>query len=178
MVPVQLVFIMCADGSHQLMKLPLTDRRRGVDLVAGAAAEAKPLREYIVPVVERELEKCREAWALVAPQRLPIASWRFIEDGDLSDWDYRVSWKDTGSKIECDLPKAREVHRNRVRERRAKLFEQLDNDRKDAEDNDDKPALRQLALKRKRLKDATVDPRIEAATTIEELRGVDPLAGE
>ena len=108
-----------------------------------------------------------------------VVSWRLLDgEPDLND-EYRDAWRDVrGSRdIEYDMPRARDLYRNGLRKARDQAFAKLDNVRRDAEDAEDRPRLRELAAVRQRLKDAPQDPRIEAAQTVAELRelGQSPL---
>lgn len=104
--------------------------------------------------------------------------WRRIEFSDQpAERDYRDAWTDAGKAIVHDMPKAREIHRECIRARRKPLLEALDVEYMRALERNgglDAEAGRIVARKQ-RLRDATDDPRIEAAQTVEELRAVDPL---
>jgi hypothetical protein len=129
--------------------------------------------------VERVLSDLADQWRARLPHLVPIRGWRYARAEDVPVRDpYRNAWRDNGEAIVHDMPTAREIHRALIRGRRAKLFEALDNERRDAEDDDDALALKECKRKRKRLKDAPADPRIDAALTVDELASVDPLADE
>jgi len=94
-----------------------------------------------------------------------------LPDGD--EYFDALCWRD--GAVGHDMAKARSIHRERIRRRRAKLFEQLDNERRDAEDSEDTQAIRKVRQKRQKLKDAPADPRIDACSTVEELRALNVL---
>lgn len=78
--------------------------------------------------------------------------WRFIEPGDLpQDRTYRGAWIDDGKDIKHDMPKAREIHKTRL------LRKQM---------ADEAAAMRQSR------RDVLIDPRIEAAQSVEALKGL------
>ena len=54
----------------------------------------------------------------------PIVSWRVIADADVpTARDYRNAWIDTGNAVGHDMPRARELHRDKLR--RAREREEL-----------------------------------------------------
>lgn len=140
------------------------------------------LREATDEAIQAE---CIEGFA----HHNPVVRWRIIEESELpASREYHVAWMDDGNAIVHDLPKARAIHRERIRVRRAKLFDKFDDEVRDADEalllasendvqarDEARRVRRKLAQKRKRLKDAPADPRIEAAQTIEELAAIDPL---
>lgn len=72
-------------------------------------------------------------------------------------------------KIVIDMGEAKKIAKNKIRQERTPLFEIVDGRRGIALDNDD--ATEKLAVKNaaKKLRDAPSDPRIDAATTPDEL---------
>jgi hypothetical protein len=129
--------------------------------------------------VERVLSDLADQWRTVLPHLLPLKGWRYAVPEDVPrDRSYRNAWRDDGKAIVHDMPKAREIHREHIRARRKPLLESLDVEMMRALERDDPfdPERTRIVLRKQRLRDATDDPRIEAAQTIEELRGVDPLA--
>lgn len=99
---------------------------------------------------------------------------RVIDASELpTDRTFRDAWRDQGG-IVVDMPAAREIHKERLREVRAPLLEALDIEytRADEQKNDAKKA--EIAAKRQALRDVTSDPAIEVATTPEALKAVLP----
>jgi hypothetical protein len=98
------------------------------------------------------------------------------------DEEYRNAWTLRAGRIDHDMPRAREIHRARIRERRKPLLEEQDLAWTLVEEDETLTAAQRLmrrraiTARRRQLRDAPADPRIEAAQTIEELRAVDPLA--
>ena len=107
----------------------------------------------------------------------PVAGWRLIDEADIpADRYFRNAWKDTGAKLDVDMPKAREIHREHLRARRAPLLAALDTEYMRADEAADVPEKRRIAAKKQALRDVTADPRIDAATTPEALKAVVPAA--
>ena len=78
--------------------------------------------------------------------------------------------------IHIDMPKARNIWRDRIRARRKKLLAELDVEYQRADEDGDAPAKAKIVARKKKLRDAPQDPRIDAAKTPEDLKLVDPLA--
>lgn len=127
---------------------------------------------YREPTRENIDAECRKAFGHTGN---PVMSWVMVSDNAFpKDRTYRNAWRWRGNRVEHDMPAAREIHRGLIRERRAKLFDELTVEQERA--GRDATKLDALESRRQRLRDATADPRIEAAKTIEELREIDPLA--
>lgn len=112
--------------------------------------------------------------------QLPV-SWRFVPNDyvdEQTDRYFRNAWKDAPGrrKPDVDMPKAREIHRQQLRRLRAPLLEQLDTEYLQADERGDHPTKRDISTRKQMLRDVTVDPRIEAAQTPEELKAVIPEA--
>ena len=100
-------------------------------------------------------------------------SWRIIQDADIiQDRTFRNAWKDTGNKLEVDMPKAREIHRNNLREKRAERLSQLDVDYLKADEIGDTVKKNEIKKAKQALRDITTHHSIEAATTPEELKNL------
>lgn len=78
---------------------------------------------------------------------------------------FRDAWDFDGSKIHVDMPKAREVHKGRLRAMRAPKLAALDVEQLRGRD---------VAAQKQALRDCTADPRIAAAKTPAELLAVIP----
>lgn len=82
-------------------------------------------------------------------------------------------------KITVHMPTARELARDMVRQARAERFKAIDSLRNQALDEDDEQLRAKVKAKARQLKDAPADPRIDAATTPDELLAtVEALIGE
>lgn len=123
-------------------------------------------REATAEAVEAEITK----------SGIDAARWRLIEEGDIPhDRTFRDAWADTG-KVDVDMPKAREIHKNNLRDIRAPLLAALDVDYQRADERGNKASKATIAARKQALRDVTTDPAIEAATTPEALKNVLPEA--
>lgn len=101
---------------------------------------------------------------------------RWIDDSELPpNRDFRNAWVDSQG-VKVDMPKARAIHRNRLRELRAPKFKELDLEYMRADENGNESKKSSIALKKQALRDVTADPAIEAAQTPEALSAVLPDA--
>ena len=93
------------------------------------------------------------------------------EDAELpGDRAYRNAWAIDGDKIVIDLAKAKDLHRDKIREARAPLMAQLDVDFMRALEQGKDTAM--ITAQKQSLRDATKAAAIDAAATIEELKAV------
>ena len=99
------------------------------------------------------------------------SGYRVIENADIPvDRTYRNALADDGAAIVHDMAKARNLHRDFLREARAPKLAALDVQfLKNLEEGKDQTAV---AEQKKSLRDITAHPDIEAAATIEELKNV------
>ena len=84
--------------------------------------------------------------------------------------DYRNSWKMEDNKIVEDLEKAKQIHRDKLRNKRVQALLPLDVKWSRAMANNDAMAAAEAEKERQKLRDLPNDPRIDAAQTTEELR--------
>ena len=88
------------------------------------------------------------------------------------DRTFRGAWQFNGSAVEVDMAAARDIHRDKIRQARVELLAALDTAfMKALEKGADTTAI--VAAKQA-LRDAPVDPAIDAATTPAELKAVQP----
>lgn len=78
--------------------------------------------------------------------------------------------------ITIDMPKARDIWKDKIREERKPKLEKLDVEFMRAVEADDTAKKSEIATKKQALRDATSDPAIEAAATPEALKQVWPAA--
>jgi len=78
--------------------------------------------------------------------------------------------------ITVDMTKAREIKRDMIRAERKPLLEKLDVEYMRAQEAGDTTLQQEIAAKKQALRDATVDPVIDAATTPDELKAATPAA--
>lgn len=100
---------------------------------------------------------------------------RIIDDTEYpSDRAFRDAWKLGQAGIEVDMPKARDIHRERLRQMRAPLLAALDVEYQRADERGDTAEKQRIAARKQALRDVTADPRIDAAQTPEELKAAVP----
>lgn len=121
---------------------------------------------------ERELSEA-SVRAECAKAGLALVSWRAITDEDLpATREYRGAWCDRGGRIGHDMPKARDIHRQKLRVERVGRLAKLDVEYQRADEAGDKKAKQTIAKAKQALRDAPADPRIEAARTVDELKDI------
>ena len=82
---------------------------------------------------------------------------------------FRNAWQFEGVVVEVDMAKAREIHRDNLRQERSPRLGKLDTDWFRAAEISDTSAQAEIAAQKQKLRDITDDPRIDSATTPEEL---------
>ena len=125
-------------------------------------------------------------WGDVNPGQ--YLSHREVDDAEIpTDRTFRNAWEDSG-KIGVNTPKAREIHKDRLRQIRAPLLAALDVEYQRAdesetagEDINDQDSVRQaraekarISAKKQALRDVTKHPAITAAKTPDELKAAIP----
>lgn len=116
----------------------------------------------------------------VPPEAIDL---RFIDLADLPENMsagpvFFTAWKPDGAGVSIDMPKARDIWRDRIREARAPLLTALDVEYQRADEQGDATAKRSIAARKQVLRDAPAHPDIEAAATPEALKAVWPLSEE
>jgi hypothetical protein len=92
-----------------------------------------------------------------------------------TDRTFREAWCCSGSsKIECDMPKARDIHRDRMRRARQPKLDELDRLHNRALGRRRQAEADNIEARRELLRNVTDDPAIEAAQTPDELKAVWP----
>ncbi len=129
-----------------------------------------PTSEYIESII------AKHGWQ--GGQR--ATSWRIVPNDfvdENTDRYFRNAWKDGGGrKPDVDMPKAREIHRNKLRAMREPILVALDTEYLRADEAGDNQEKRRIAERKQALRDLTDDPAIDSATTPEELKAVLPDA--
>lgn len=95
------------------------------------------------------------------------------KSGVPSDRTFRNAWK---ADLTVDMPKAREIHREHLRQMRAPLLQALDVEYQRADERGDPAEKQRIAARKQVLRDVTKDVAIEAAQTPEELKAAIPRA--
>lgn len=100
--------------------------------------------------------------------------WKEIDPASVpTDREFRNAWTYNGKRFDHDIEKAREVHKDNLRARRAKLFERLDLEVSVATARGDSAEAARLENRRQKLRDITKDPRIASAKSIADLRKIE-----
>jgi hypothetical protein len=109
----------------------------------------------------------------------PLApvSWEFVPNDyidDNTDHTYRNAWKHAPGQVkpDHDIGKARDIHRDKIRRERLRELDALDIEYLAADEDGDQPRKRTIAARKKKLRDATAHPAIDAATTLEALKAL------
>lgn len=135
-------------------------------------------REYAPDDTTRWARVCNDATVREELSRTqfetPVTGFRIMEpDEPVPDADFRNAWKDTGA-ITVDMPRARELHRQRLRVMRKPLLADLDVEYAKADEAGDQQEKKRIAQKKQALRDVTADPRIDAAQTTADLKAAVP----
>jgi hypothetical protein len=93
-----------------------------------------------------------------------------------ADRTYRNAWTHQAGIINVHMDKAKDIHRDRLRDARKPMLEQLDVEYQRAHERDDKEHMATIASAKQMLRDVTIHPDIDAAQTPEELQRVWPFA--
>lgn len=163
---VELVAISFADGSVGVMSFVTTEYRNGVPQWSKPATDA---------AIDAEVQKTSASLS----DHPPIVSWRRMDRRELpEDRVYRNALTDKDGTLQHDMPKARNIHRDRMREARVYKLQDLDVAmlRVATEITGPKKTQGQaiIAEKKQRLRDITQLPEIEAAQTVDELKAIWP----
>jgi len=170
------VLISRADGGTTVLRVITAEYRPAMpeEIAAGSGPRVanwtvEPTSAYIDAVI------AKHDW----PPPLQAVSWEIVPNdivAEGTDRTFRNAWKANGGRIEVDMPKAREIHRDRLRRLRAPLLEELDVEYMRADERGDQEEKQAIRLRKTALRDVTADPAIEAAQTPDELKAVIPEA--
>ena len=101
---------------------------------------------------------------------------RWADTGEVpTDRGFRNAWEDTG-KIGVNMPKAREIHKDHLRQKRAPLLTALDVEYQRTDEQGDMALKAKIVAKKQALRDVTKHPAIAAAKTPDELKAAIPDA--
>lgn len=151
---VALILLAHADGTVGIMHFVLNDHHGIVQVATDAN-------------VQREIDR--------SAYDSPVVSWRRMDRSEIpADRTFRNAWVDGGKSVSVDMNKAREIHRDRLREARAPLLAELDTTQLRAIVAEDKATVSDLETQKQSLRDVTGDAAIDAAQTTEELKAVWP----
>lgn len=147
------------------MKKILYTRPDGVLCVVHPVRNTHPVIEDLTDqqILDRSLSK-------LPPDALDI---HIVDESEIpADRTFRDAWQQSAGKIEHNLPKAKEIHKERLRHQRKPLLEALDAEYMKALEADDKKALAEVKSKKQALRDITKHPDLLQAASIEDLKKV------
>ena len=157
------------------MRVVTCEYRADPDSPTGRRATHRydPTDEYVASLVAKHNE--------IRPPERRYVSWRRVPNGyarDDDDMTFREAWEDDGTsgRFRVNMGRAREIHRERLREMRAPLLEALDVEYVRADEAGDAELKADVARRKQALRDAPADPRIDRAKTPRALRAVVPTA--
>lgn len=132
----------------------------------------EPSRPNIQRRIDATYQARNDAGGLVHPEQ-PIG-WRMLADVGAIPVEraYRNAWRYNAGRIEHDMAKARELHRDAIRETRARKLAELDGLWMRATGQGKKAEADAVELERQKWRDAPADPRIDAAQTVEDLKAI------
>jgi hypothetical protein len=100
-----------------------------------------------------------------------------IDDSAIpADRTFRSAWQVDGFSVAVEMTKAREIHKEHLREMRAPLLAESDVEFVRALELNDRQLQAEIAAKKQALRDVTADPSIAAARTPEQLKAAIPDA--
>lgn len=100
--------------------------------------------------------------------------YRLVSADDIpADRTFRDALADDGKELTYNMPKAREMQRERIRRARVAKFAANDLAMMDAVVEGDQQKIEAAKARRQYLRDAPADPRIDAAQTVDELKAIE-----
>lgn len=164
-----------AEGARLCRYMTLPDGtafRNETPLPADRTLRTWPIRGAIVEWAETE----DEFTARIAAKDVPKGtSFQIVEESEIPlDRTFRNAWKVGNGKVEHDMEKCRDLHRQHLRSLRAPKLAALDVEYMRADESGDSAKKAEIAAMKRTLRDVTADPGIEAAQTPEELKIVIP----
>jgi len=133
--------------------------------VEGATADwAETESAFIARIIDKDVPKDATDVQIVGGNDIP------------ADRVFRNAWKSELGGVGVDMPKALEIHRNKLRELRAPKLAALDVEYMRALEQSDGAKMATIAAKKQALRDVTADPALIAAQTPEELKAAIPEA--
>lgn len=124
----------------------------------------------IMRLVGEDRDSGREVERWAALHKGEYVSHREIAEGDVpEDRVFRGAWSFADGKMATDMGRARDIFRGKLRADRQAALTTLDSDYLRADESGDADRKAEIARKKQALRDAPQDPRIEAASTPEEL---------
>lgn len=89
-----------------------------------------------------------------------------------SDRKWRNAWRSENGRVGICMDKARGICRDRLRAKRKPMLEALDAESLRAQEDGDAARLADIKARKQALRDAPANPKIDAATTLDELDAI------
>lgn len=150
------IAITCQDDSLAVMQFVTKQQRTLARNDTGDFIDPGWTREPTPENIEAEIAKAN----------IPMKSWRICSYDELpADRTFRNAWKDAGKKVDVDMPKAREIHLERLRAARKELLRDLD-------DEERAPGANKVAIEARKQALRDVTKGVPTAKTPEELKAI------
>jgi len=141
-----------AQGENEVRKFDLpTDDMRAIE------ADSIPNATLVFYDIATEVAKLPDAF---------VSSEKISVNDMPATRAYRDAWAVSNNKVGYNMPKARDIHRTKLREARKPMLEALDIAYQRADEQDDGPAKRRIAAEKQKLRDITANQLIERANNI------------
>lgn len=130
-----------------------------------------------IPGVEPIWAETEDEFVLrVAAKSIPAGvPYTVVDEATIpQDRTFRNALEVQGGRLEFNMVKCRMIHRDRIRETRARQMASLDVEYMRADERGDVAEKKKIADKKQALRDATADPAIDAAQTPEQLKAAWP----
>jgi len=138
----------------------------------GGLSVTTPVRNTLGEALATDAEIEQRAWDKLPPDAINP---QIVDESVIpTDRTFRNAWAHGGTTVSVDMPKAREIHKNKLRELRKPKLEALDTVYLRADEISDTVEKARIATLKQQLRDVTADPGIEAAQTPEALKAVMP----
>jgi len=100
-------------------------------------------------------------------------SYKVVDVNEIpEDRSYRNALSYKNGKFTHDMNKAKDLHKDKLRRERVRLFDENDIELRDANLESSKDKLKKAIARRNYLRDITKDPRINAAKTVDDLKKI------
>lgn len=123
---------------------------------------------------DADLDRNVQKWVAANPRFTLAGDPVEIQEADIPARTFRDAWQPNGSKIDIDMPKARAIHLDRIREARDAELVKADNDLKRAEDTADAAEVTRIRTLRQTLRDIPQSFDLDRAATPEDLDALWP----
>ena len=179
-VETQIIKVAITLDNGELAVMSFVTSGRSVSLPFGGQWFSSPeegywAREPTVENVQYEVNKTFSNVGRIGHQMPSPLSWQIVPKESVPiDRSYREAWIFNG-KFDHDMPKAKQIHKDKLRLARNKKFIELDGLWMKAFATNNKQEVDRIEAERQVLRDLPQDPAIDTATTIEQLKALWPV---